>query len=67
MLSLTESQLYLCNVFVSEVSFYLFYFQNCLNKFAHEMGEMLKYFNVSQSPSLSTSYQYVKYIQTKLL
>lgn len=38
--------------FVSEVSFYLFYFQNCLNKFAHEMGEMLKYFNVSQSPSL---------------
>lgn len=55
MLSLTESQLYLCNVFVSEVSFYLFYFQNCLNKFAHEMGEMLKYFNVSQSPSLSTT------------
>lgn len=33
--------------FVGEVSFYLFYFQNCLNKFAHEMGEMLKYFNVS--------------------
>lgn len=55
MLSLTESQLYLCNVFISEVSFYLFYFQNCLNKFAHEMGEMLKYFNVSQSPSLSTT------------